>query len=148
MVCCGAVGCCAVQLLIPDEGTGKIARLIVLTFFLCCVITPLLKVSSQLSLPVEFLPEDIVSEELNERVEEQLKVQVETVVEGLVEEGLAARNVRAEKITVSTDTSQDGSIYIQQVVVQVDKQDISVAQVVCEMLEEQLGVNVAVARDD
>ncbi|MBR2338311.1 MAG: hypothetical protein IKA63_02465 [Clostridia bacterium] len=148
LVCCGAVGCCAVQLLVPPEGTGKIFRLVVITFFLCCVITPLLKVSSQLSLPVEFLPEDIVSQELNERVEEQLKIQVESVVTRLVEEGLATREVRAKKITVNTDTSEDGSIYIQQVVVQVDKQAVSPALIACEMLEEQLGVKVSVVTQE
>lgn len=141
-VCCGAVGCCAIQLLVPSSGTGKIFRLVTVTFFLCCMVLPLWKIGSLDDLSVEFLPADIVSYELNERVEEQLKVQVQETVMVLVEEGLAVREVQAKKITVHTDTLEDGSIYIQQVDVVVDKQDVSAAMVACEMLEKQLETTV------
>ncbi len=143
-MCCGAIGCCAVQLLVPNKGTGKVFRLVVITFFLCCAVLPVLKAGEDWSLPIEFLPTDVVNKQLNERVEAQLKEQVESAVVQLTEEALANRELEARKITVETDTSENGSIYIKQVAIQVDKQSIPIANVVAEMLASQWNTTVTV----
>ncbi len=143
-VCFAAVGCSVVQLLLPKEGTGKLLRLLVSTFFLCSLAMPLLEFRTQLSLDVDFLPQEIVSQELDEKVNEQLHRQIETVVCQITEECLAIRDVVPEKITVKTDTSETGGIYIQQVIVYVDKQSLNVAMTVRDVLETQLETDVLI----
>lgn len=49
-----------------------------------------------------------------------------------------------EKIAVETDTSADGSIYIRQVVVSLDKKNANRAAEVRQILESRLGVDVTV----
>ena len=147
LLCFGALGCCAVQLLAPATGTGKIFRLVVMTFFLCCAVMPILKFGTEISLPVTFLPSEVVEEQLNDRVTAQLKKQVENTVVALTEEALANRDVTAEKITVYTDTSENGSIYIKQVVIQVDKQKVPIAGMVGETLEKQWETTVVVCTE-
>ena len=144
-VCFGAVGCCAAQLLVPSNGVGRLFRLLTATLFICCLTVPLLNMRADLSLNAAWLPQEVVAEELEERVNEQLCRQVEKTVTQLANECLAQRGIRAEKITVQTDISSEGSICIEQVVLVVDKQNVSVALAVRDVLRQQLGAPVSVS---
>ena len=144
-ICFCAVGCCAAQLLIAKNGVGKWFHLLTATLFICCLVTPLLNVRADLSLNAEWLPQEVVSDELEKRVNEQLRRQVEETVARLAAECLEQRGIRAEKITVQTDISSEGGIYIEQVVLTVDKHNVSVALAVRDVLKEQLGVPVTVS---
>ncbi len=141
-ICFAAIGCSAIQLLIPKGRTGKLFRLLTLTFFLCSMILPFFKLTSSLPLNIEFLPEDIVSEQLSDKVTEQLRGQVEQVVKQVAEDCLANRGVTAEKIVVQTDIADSGSIYIQQVTVFVDKQSLAAALPIRDVLKTQLETTV------
>ena len=142
MLCLAALGCTALQQVIPKQGTGKLFRLVISTFFLCCLMVPVLKITCQLSLPAQVLPDAIVSEELDKRVTEQLKRQVESAVELVAEEALNNRQVVAKKIKVTTDTRENGSIYIQHIDIFVDKQHVPAALVAENVLEKQLDTEV------
>ena len=146
-VCFAAVGCAAMQWIIPKEKGGKIYHLLVTTFFICSMIAPLLTFTVDLSLNMEWLPEASVSEELNDIVTEQLTRQVEGRVKEIAEECLSYRAVTAKEITVKTDISENGNIYIQQVVIYVDKQKVAGALAVRDVLEEQLGTTVSIRSD-
>lgn len=143
-VCFAAVGCSAVQLLVPKERAGKLFRLLTMTFFLCSMILPLFRATSSLPLNVDLLPEDMVSEQLNNKVNEQLQNQVEKVVQQIAEDCLVNRGVTAEKIVVQTDIADNGSIYIQQVTVLVDKQILAAALPVRDVLKTQLETDVQI----
>ena len=60
----------------------------------------------------------------------------------MAEKALENRGAKAEKITVTMDTSEDGGIYIQQVTIYLDKQNKPKALAAREVLEQQLGVSV------
>ena len=144
-VCFGAVGCCAAQLLVPKNGVGKWFRLLTVTLFICCLMVPLLNLRGDLSLNAAWLPTEVVKTELENRVNEQLCRQVEATVTRLANECLEQRGVTAQKITVQTDISSEGSIYIEQVVLTVDKQNVAVALTVRDVLKQQLGAPVTVS---
>ena len=144
-VCFGAVGCCAAQLLAPPKGAGRLFRLLAATMFICCLASPLLSMRADLALQAEWLPQKVVVEELEKRVNEQLCRQVEETVQQLATECLEQRGITAEKITVQTDISSEGSICIEQVVLVVDKQNVSVALAVRDVLRQQLGAPVSVS---
>lgn len=143
-VCLAALGCAAVRLLAPKAGAGKLFHLITATFFLCCLISPLLDYRLLADWEVEDLPPAVVDEVLEETVTEQLHRQVKDTVTALAEEALAARRVTAKKIEVTTDSLESGGIYIQQITITVDKQSMPTALVVGEVLETQLEAPVAV----
>lgn len=63
-------------------------------------------------------------------------------VRQMAEKALENRGAKAEKITVTMDTSEDGGIYIQQVTIYLDKQNKPKALAAREVLEQQLGVSV------
>lgn len=143
-VCMAALGCSAVRLLAPNSGTGKLLRLLVTTVFIVCLLTPLSGLRSLTSLDLDGLPEEVTADLLEEAVTRQLQIQVQEAVTTIAEEGLAARGVTAKKITVLTDTSEEGGIYIQQVIIAVDKQTVAIAKTVGEVLTEQLQATVTV----
>ncbi len=147
-ICCAAVGCCVLQILIPKNGVGKLFHLLLITFLLCSMISPLLKVSTSLPLDVDFLGDQAVSDALTEKVNEQLQEQVKTTVTDMVQECLATRNVTAETVTVTTALADNGSIYIQQVVIVVDKRNLNAALPVREVLKTQLNTDVIVQSRD
>ena len=141
-LCVAAIVCAMLQMLAPKEGTGKIFKLILSAFFLCCLIMPLLNAGSLTRLDISALPGEVQAELLEERVNQQLMRQVQETVEQLSRTVLESSGVEAEKIEVKTDTSEEGSIYIQQVTVTLDKQSKPKALAAREVLEKQLGVNV------
>ena len=95
-MCFAAVGCSAIRLLVSEGKTGKIYQLLVVTFFICSMITPLLQVSVDLPLDVEWLPQEMVTEQLTEKVTEQLAEQVKERVTAITEECLSYREAKAE----------------------------------------------------
>ena len=143
-LCIAAIVCAVLQMLAPKEGTGKVFKLILSAFFLCCLIMPLLRVGSLTRLDISVLPGEVQAELLEDRVNQQLMRQVQATVEQLAETALDSSGVKAEKIEVKTDTSPEGSIYIQQVTITLDKQSKPKALAAREVLEKQLGVSVVI----
>ncbi len=143
-VCMAALGCSAVRLLTPGNGTGRLFQLVVNTVFICCLLMPLPGLFSAASLDIDGLPKEVTADLLEDTVTDQLRRQVRETVTALVEEGMSARGVTAKKITVLTDTSAEGGIYIQQVTIAVEKQTVAVAKTVGEVLAEQLQATVCV----
>ena len=143
-LCVSAVACFALQFLFPAKGTGNVFRVLVITFFLCSMISPLLTWRSAMSPDMALLPDDVVQDSLQQKVNEQLHEQVREKVTEITEECLKYRNVAAEKIEVETDIAENGSIYIKQVVITVDKQKLSAAITAEEVLETQLGTDVTI----
>ena len=148
LTCLAALGCTAVRLLAPKEGIGKLFRLITVSFFLCCFISPLLNISSLTALNVDWMPPETVSELLDDRVKQQLQMQVERAVEEVVVTAFSERNLVAGKIVVGTDISKEGNIYIKQITVTVDKQNVPASAVVREVLAKQLKTAVTIKTKD
>lgn len=143
-VCVAAAGCGIVCALAPKNATGKILTVIVSSFFVCCLILPILKVFSLTEPDIDFLPESAVSRQLSEKVDDQLHKQVRETVEKMIGEALSLRKVKTKKIDVQTDTSENGGIYIRQITVTVDKQDVPIALGAQASLEEQFGTVVKI----
>ena len=143
-ICLATLGCAAMRLLAPKVGSGKLFSLITSSFFLCALVVPLLKIVSVPNLDVEWLPPDIVAEQLDDRVTKQLTVQIEKAVSTVVEEAMAARNIEPKNVEVVTDISWSGGIYMKQITVYVDKQNVPIALTVREVLEQQLETTVVI----
>lgn len=142
MLCAVALGCALLQMLAPKEGLGRIFKLIAAAFFLCCLVTPLLSLKSLTRLSVDFLPEEVRADVLQERVNEQVLRQIDAALQRVTTEALEGRNIKVEKVEAQTDTSEDGSIYIERVILYMDKQNIKNAMTARQVMEQRLGVTV------
>ncbi len=143
-VCTAALGCAAMRLLVPKNSVGRVFGLLLCTFFLCCMLSPLFSLHGNWELDIDGLPDAVVLDLLNDTVNEQLQVQVREAVTTVVAEALAARGASAEEIAVETDISEQDGIYIKHITITVDKQTMPVAAVVREVLERQLQTTVEV----
>lgn len=143
-VCMAALGCAAIRLLATKTGSGKIFQLMTSTFFVCALILPLSKLVVFVSPHMEWLPSAMVDDLLDERVQEQLITQVRERVTALITTTLSEQGVTTEKITVTTDISPSGAIYMKQIIVCVDKQNVARATAVREVLETQLQTTVVI----
>ena len=143
-LCLAALGCSAIRLLVPKNGTGNLLQLMIGTFFICCLFMPLMELRSFTGLDIGDLPVEVTAELLEDTVTQQLQARVEDTVVALTEQRLAEQNITAEQITVITDISDEGGIYIQQVTITVDKQTVPIAKTVGEVLAEQLSTTVTV----
>lgn len=141
-LCIVAVGCTLLQFFAPKGGMGRIFRIMIAAFFLCCLVSPLLSIKNITQLPLDLLPEDIESDLLQNKVNEQLERQVSVAVESIVNTALDNYHLKAEKIETKTDTSEDGSIYMKQIILYLDKQNLSKAATVKQVLEQRLGAPV------
>ncbi len=143
-LCAAAIGCTILKSLAPKNGTGRLFHLMIAAFFLCCMAAPLLSLRSLSLSDLPAVDYEEPDSALSERVEEQMIRQMETTVKGLCDRFLKNYDVTVEKVTVHTDTSADGRIYISHVTLFLDKQNVGKSLTVRQIMEQQLGVTVDV----
>lgn len=147
-LCVAAVGCTALQILAPKGGMGRIFRLITAAFFLCCMASPLLSANSLINLDIGDMPSEVSNDIIKERVKEQFEAQVNEALGRVAEQTLNNYDIKLSKIEVNMDTGEGGSIYINGVVLYLDKQYRSKAIQAKQIMEERLNVEVTVLISD
>ncbi|MDD2361917.1 MAG: hypothetical protein PHH84_03015 [Oscillospiraceae bacterium] len=143
-LCFAAVGCTAFQILAPKKGMGKIFRLLTAAFFLCCLASPLLSVKSIIKIDFKNLPRVASTYDIQEKVKEQFKSQVNAALELTARQTLSEQNIELGKIEANIDIDEDSRIYINGVVLYLDKQSRSMSLTAEQLMEERLGVDVTV----
>lgn len=143
-LCVAAIGCTALQMLAPKKGLGSIFKMITAAFFLCCLAVPLLSMNSILSLNIDSLPREVAAGEIEERVQKQFEEQVASALKVKLEQAFKNYNITLTEIEVNMDTGEDGSIYINEVVLYLDKQSQSEAIAAKQLAEDLLGIDVTI----
>lgn len=144
-LCGAAVACAALQMLSPKGGMGKIFSMMMAAFFLCCMVSPLLSMKSLLTLDIDDRLSLPSGTELQQRMQEQLESQATASLYTVCTNAMKNYGVKIEKVELNMDTSEDGSIYISQVIIVLDKQNMKYAQTTQQILTQQLGVKVKIA---
>lgn len=147
-LCAAAVGCSLLHVLAPKNGMGKIFKLLLAAFFLCCLLAPLLNLKSLTSLQLPDLGGDAAGESLQDRVNEQVERQIDAALLRVANETLKNYGTKVEKVKAMTDTSEDGGICITQVVLYLDKQNIRNSITAKQVMEKRLEVEVIVQDAD
>lgn len=143
-LCIAAIACTIFQILAPKSGNGRLFRMMIAAFFLCCMLSPL-RQWSDLPLPnIETEAFSSSESTLSAQVEEQLKQQAEATVASLCRRYLKNYDLTVEKVSVTTDTLENGDIYISCVTLYLDKQNASGAHTARQLMEQQLGIPVEV----
>ena len=142
-LCAAALVCAVLRLIAPDAGSGKLFRLLLGAFFLTACLAPLGWDWSWQWPSLSLDPGD-TPQQLTQQVTEQLAQQVRERVRQVTEQALTARGITADKITVSVDTGEDGSIYIQQVQVylayEYRERIVAVRQELTQLLQTEVSV--------
>lgn len=146
-LCVVAVGCALMQMLAPKGGLGRVYKLLIAAFFLCCMIAPLLGLRSLKDLDLSLLPEEVSADLLQERVNDQLERQIDAALQQVTKDTLKNYQIEVQKVAAQTDTSDDGRIYIRQVTLYLDKQNLRKAQQARQVMEQRLGVDVIVEEE-
>ena len=147
-LCAAAVGCSLLHMLAPKNGMGKLFKMIIAAFFLCSLLAPLLSLKNVLRLDVQALPESVSADALQEQVNDQVVRQINAALLRVTNETLKNYGTQAEKVTASTDTSEDGGICITQIILYMDKQHIHDAVTAKQVMEKRLEVDVLIQEAD
>ena len=146
-LCAVAVAGAAMQLLIPNKGSGRVFRVLLTAFFLCAFTAPLLSWQGIPKLDVSILPSEVQSDLLEDAVDRQLRRQVSAAVEEIVGGVLSSYGYTAKKVETTMDIAADGGIYITQVSVSLSGQG-SGAVSLRRRLEARLGVPVSIVTEE
>lgn len=147
-LCAAAIGCSLLRLLAPQGGMGKLMKLLLAAFFLCCLLAPLLSARDLIGMPTETLPDSVSGEVLQQRVEEQFQRQMDAALLRVTNDTLKNYGTQAEKVEVRTDTSADGSICISSIVVYLDKENLAYAITAKQVMEQRLEIPCVVQQAD
>jgi len=146
-LCVAAIGCTALQILAPKKGMGNIFKLIIAAFFLYVMISPLLAGRSILNLDFNDISSEISADAIQIRVAEQFKNQVTSAVKAKMEQVFKNYGIVLTKVEVNMDIRESQSIYINNVVLYLDKQSRLKAIQAKQLAEEILGIEVTVSID-
>lgn len=143
-LCLAAVACTMLQMLGPKGGMGRIFKILIAAFFICCLCMPLLKLKSLENLTLPQLDGAVSSDQLQEQVNSQLSRQIDVSLKKVADETLENYGITAAKVAAETDTSEDGGIYITRITLYLDKQNIAKAIAAKQVMEQRLGTEVFV----
>ena len=115
-LCLAALAGTILRKLAPENGSGKVFRVLLSAFFICVFLTPFFTAFSfPTELSLDLLPADFEQTVLEDTVAKQLHETVRQAATEVATTALAAQGITAEKIEVVTDNAADGSIYIARV---------------------------------
>lgn len=148
-LCTTAVGCAAVQILAPKKGIGKIFRMVLAAFFLCCMIAPLLSSKPVLNLGASGFKSQISADRIQAQVYRQFKQQVTAALFAKISQVFKNYDIALTKVDLNMDIADDQSIYITDVVLYLDSKSRTKAIAAKQLAEEILGVkvNILVSED-
>lgn len=147
-LCVAAIGCTALQILAPKKGMGNIFKLITAAFFLCVMISPLLSGRSILNLNFNGIAREISADEIQSRVVEQIENQVTVALKAKMDQVFKNYGIELRKVEVNMDIGENQSIYINNIVLYLDKQNRTKAIHAKQLAEEILGVEVTISIDE
>lgn len=108
--CAVAAVCTLVHTLVGKTGMGKVFRLLTSGVIICVMLSPLASVVKNVALPqIEIADNENV---LYDTAVTQMKTMTETLLLSKVNEALASHNLKAEKLELSMDISENGNISI------------------------------------
>ncbi len=144
-LCFAALGGTILRRMAPEKGTGTVFRVLLSAFFILLFFTPFLTPFSlsQWSFSEWGLPE-LSTSLLEETVERRLAESVKSAASDVVNTTLSAQGITAQKIEVTTDTTQDGSIYIERIDVWLSSRYSGKKARAREILEKRLETTVSI----
>ena len=141
-LCAAAIACGIIQILIPNAGAGKVMRMTVSVFFLCCLFSPFVLQMPELE-PVPFSSaqqkaEEIASQ-LNQNQEEQTLLHAEKELCSQTEEYLKEIGIFSSKIEISIHAVDKSRIEISEVKVILKESDRNREEEAVQQIEDLLG---------
>ncbi len=143
-VCMAAAGCTLLHMLVGKKGIGKVFRLVTAAFFLCAVLSFLPTMRKTLADLPQIETQTADTDALRAAAMRQLQESTETRLLAIVNTALESYDLKAEKVTVDMDTSEDGSISINSISVYVLPANDLRCSTVKQVAERRLGMEVEV----
>lgn len=145
-LCAVALGCAAVRLLAPEKSLGRLFNLILTALFLCCMVAPLLDGNVENLLSAGTSSTEVEAPALQQQLLAQYRTQVTSALDTVTRQTLDNYHLDYEKVAVDMDMDADGRIYITNITVYLDAQNLSNTIAVKQVMERRLerDVNVEV----
>ena len=140
--CAAAAVCTFVHTLVGKTGVGKVFRLLTSAMVICVMLSPLAKVTPAFALPqIETLDSENT---LQDTALNQMKTLAERLLLSKVNEALASHNLKAEKLELSMDISENGDISITDIHLFIPESNTVYRSWVAQIAENRLGQAVTV----
>ena len=143
-LCTAAIGSTVLLALVPKRGVGKLLPVLASAFLLCLLVAPLASIAELPALSLEKAPVEIQDGMLTDRLNRQMRDQMETAASSIADTVLQAYGYAAKKVTIGTDISAEGYIYMDRITVYVDKENAAHAGAIRTLLQQRFGVSVTV----
>ncbi|MBQ9859300.1 MAG: stage III sporulation protein AF [Clostridia bacterium] len=144
-ICTAAVVCALLRHLFPDNGLGRMGRLVIPCVFLLALLAPVSAMFSDIKLP-DFTSENTEnSAALEARMRQQVTQQVNDTLLAMVNQALQGYGWQAKKVAADMDIGEDGSISMGEIIVYVDRETAPHSVAVRQIAEKRLGTAVVLA---
>ena len=144
-LCAAALVCTILGMTTPKNSTGGLFKIITAAFFLICMLTPLSRLPDLMNaVPPAAVPAPTANDTLNDTIADQLRSQTETAIMKILREPMAEHGILIKKVTITMDTDETGSIYINGITIFPDKQNNPPLLSVREIAERTLGTGVKI----
>lgn len=144
--CAVAAVCTLIHTLVGKTGTGKVFRLLTSAVVICVMLSPLVSVVQDFSLPqIQLSDEENV---LYDTAMTQMQAMAEALLLDEVNQALASYDLKAEKLELSMDISDDGNISITDIRLYIPEGNTLHRSWVAQIAETRLGRAVTVEFTD
>jgi hypothetical protein len=142
-VCAAAVLCTLLHRLFPDSSLGQQGRLLLPCLFLLAVFAPL----PQMTVNIPSTQTQVVADAqaLRARMQQQTLSTVNRTLLLMANQALHSYGVQAKKVSADINIAEDGRIDMGQITVYIDKETLTMATMVQQVVEHRLGTAVTIA---
>lgn len=141
VICFATISCSLLELITPSGKMDKIIRFVFVAFMICAIINPLASIIKIADFDYELSDSEKKQEfKLLEKISD-LEIDVaNTKIKELVEKTLNEKDIEPQKIDIFMDTTQENSISINKVRVNLKKENADRQGEAKKMIEEKLGL--------
>ncbi len=146
-LCVSGIGCTLLHMLCPAGTMRRVFGVLTAVFFFCCILSPVQGLVSFAADLFSVSPQTEVPTALSDTVYEQAQQVIENALLQDAQTRLAD-TVTVKKVSVIRDKTQTDSIYIERVMITLDREDRSAVKTVYTTLEQAWGITVEVYYSD
>ena len=141
VICVVAISCSLINIVVPKGNTGKILSTVLGVFILCSMIMPIKNAIQNFSVNINIPPQ---SESLTASADEAYNTAVITETENILENQailyLSQSGVNVSDISISLASDEKGGIYIDGIIIYIQKEEESKTQLIIEKIKEKFEV--------
>lgn len=145
VICVVSIAGSLISIVVPKDNTGKVLAAVLGVFIICSMIVPIKTAVKNFSVSINVPTE---SEDLTASADEAFNravvIETQNKLESQVMLFLSQEGINVLEASISLESDEKGGIYIDNIIIYIQKEDETKTQIICEKIKEKFEITPSV----